>query len=504
MAERKGFDLGAALRAAVPDSGTDKDRIVRFDVDAIEPDPRNFYSMSGIEELMASIELVGLQQPLLVRQHPDKAAAVMIVSGHRRREAIKRLVAEGREDLRMVPCIMERAGGSAALDELRLIYANSGTRHLTGAEISSQAQRVEALLYELKEQGFEFPGRMRDHVAEACKVSKSKLARLKVIRDSLIPTWAARWNRNELSESTAYRLAQCSPEHQSLLFAHLGAERYVYESTVEGYDKRITDAEASKHPRGGACENIENKLHCVMKRNAYADNYCKGCCGDCPNLASCKYSCIRQKDKAARLKADKRAQAKQEAEAHAAEVAPKLEMVRTVWQRWDAARQAAGKTVKEMCEASGFMYTENREKSIAKLLAEFSEGKAKINEYQELPVGLARSYELIGLVKTADALGVSVDYLLGRTEDMQPLPVADQAVAPEGFRSGKTPPAEKTLAWCAFIVDGHELTTAAVWWPHLGKWCFEHGAGIDAECVGWIPLPDWRGVLRDKDGGGKA
>ena len=484
----------------MPDSGTgDKDRIVRFDVDAIEPDPKNFYSISGIEELMASIELVGLQQPLLVRQHPDKAAAVMIVSGHRRREAIKRLVDEGREDLRMVPCIMESAGGSAALDELRLIYANSSTRHLTGAELSSQAERVEALLYELKEQGFEFPGRMRDHVAEACKVSKSKLARLKVIRDDLIPTWAARWNRNELSESTAYRLAQCSAEHQALLFAHLGAERYVYESTVDGYDKRITDAEASKHPRGGSCENIENKLQCVMKRNAYAENYCKGCCGNCPNLASCKYSCIRQKNKAARLKADKRAQAQQEKAAKAAEEQPKLDMVRTVWQRWDAARKAAGKSVKEMCEASGYYCIEAKEQQFAEIL----EGKVKIDQYQELPVGLARAYELIGLVKTADALGVSVDYLLGRREDMQPTPAADRAAAPEGFRSAKTPPAEKTLAWCAFMVDGHVLTTAAVWWPHLGKWCFEHGAAIDAECVGWIPLPDWKGVLRDEKGGDK-
>lgn len=38
---------------------------------------------------------------------------------------------------------------------------------------------------ELKEEGVEFPGRMRDHVAEACKVSKSKIARLKVIREGL-------------------------------------------------------------------------------------------------------------------------------------------------------------------------------------------------------------------------------------------------------------------------------------------------------------------------------
>ena len=78
MAERKGFNLGEALKNAVPDSGTQggRDKIVLYDVDAIEPDPKNFYSIDGIEALMESIELVGLQQPLLVRQHPEKPAEI--------------------------------------------------------------------------------------------------------------------------------------------------------------------------------------------------------------------------------------------------------------------------------------------------------------------------------------------------------------------------------------------------------------------------------------------
>ena len=499
MAERKGFDLGAALRAAVPDSGTgDKDRIVRFDVDAIEPDPKNFYRISGIEELMASIELVGLQQPLLVRQHPDKAAAVMIVSGHRRREAIKRLVDEGREDLRMVPCIMESAGGSAALDELRLIYANCSTRHLTGAEISSQAQRVEALLYELKEQGFEFPGRMRDHVAEACKVSKSKLARLKVIRDNLIAPWASRWKKKEISEATAYRLSQCTPEHQQILFDKFGSSKCFYETDADTYDTRLNTIEALQCKKcGGACANAERMKAKALSLDHWAYFPCSKCCDKCDLLASCKRACPEFLDKIKRLKADAKAKAAQEKGAREDAERQAIEATFNILSRWDAARTQAKKTVKETFEAAGKYYHANDNTYIAEQLT----GRRKLSPQTILPFGNWQDYSAFnGLIRTADFLGVTTDFLLGRSDDMREKPAATPEPAPQ-FRPGKEPPTEKTLAWCAFIVDGHELTTSAVWWPHLGKWCFEHGAGIDAECVGWIPLPDWKGVLRDKEGG---
>ena len=97
---------------------------------------------------------------------------------------------------------MERDEASQELRELRLILANSSTRVLSPAEVSKQAQRVELLLYQLKEQGYEFPGRMRDQVAAACQVSAPKLARLKVIRERLIPAYLEVFDRNKLPEQT--------------------------------------------------------------------------------------------------------------------------------------------------------------------------------------------------------------------------------------------------------------------------------------------------------------
>ena len=106
---------------------------------------------------------------------------------------------------------------SPELRELRLILANSSTRVLSPAEVSKQAQRVETLLYQLKEQGYAFPGRMRDQVAAACKVSAPKLARLKVIREHLIPIYLEHFDRNVLSEQTAYALARMETALQERL-----------------------------------------------------------------------------------------------------------------------------------------------------------------------------------------------------------------------------------------------------------------------------------------------
>ena len=245
MAEtkKKGFNLAEALGAVtVPDLGTaagGREQIEYIDIDRIDDDPNNFYELSSLDELAANIELLGLQQPIRVRPNPENIDRVIIVSGHRRRAAIRKLVDDGRADLREIPCIRERAESSAALQELRLIYANSDTRKPTSAELSKQAERVEMLLYQLKEEGYEFPGRMRDHVAEACKVSKSKLARLKVVRENLIPKLKGLWERGKINEAIAYACAQCPADMQRQLieyskqFEFYTTPEHWYEHTVE-------------------------------------------------------------------------------------------------------------------------------------------------------------------------------------------------------------------------------------------------------------------------------
>ena len=205
-------EFAKTLAQPVSESGTGREQIEYIDVDLLDSDPGNFYALRDLDDLAANIATIGLQQPIRVRA--GEGGHVVIVSGHRRAAAIRKLVAEGRTDLREVPCIRESDDASPALRELRLIYANSSTRDLTAAELSHQAEKVRELLYQLQEEGFDFPGRMRDHVAEACKISRSKLARLEKIQKGLASCYRDAWEAGALPEDTADALAGLSEEVQ--------------------------------------------------------------------------------------------------------------------------------------------------------------------------------------------------------------------------------------------------------------------------------------------------
>lgn len=230
------FDIASVLKdVSGPDTG--KEQIEYIQLDKIDQDENNFYSLDGLEELAANIELIGLQQPLRVRPGSEPGRYT-IVSGHRRKAACM-MIRDGGSGMfdHGVACIVDRGEASEALRELRLIYANAATRVMTSAEISKQAERVEALLYTLKEEGMEFPGRMRDHVAEACKVSKTKLARLHAIRKNLIPELLFNFDHGYIGETVAYRISQEDKKTQRALMHDQGS--LLQHLTVEGADRVI-------------------------------------------------------------------------------------------------------------------------------------------------------------------------------------------------------------------------------------------------------------------------
>lgn len=219
---KKAFSIGEELKkAGVPTVGTIREQIEYIDLDLIDPDERNFYSLDGVEELASSIELVGLQQPIRVRS--GERGHVTVVSGHRRRAACL-MIRDGGSDMfaRGVPCIREIGDVSQEWQELRLIYGNSATRVLTASEISLQQEKTVELLQKLETQGVKLPGRTRDHVAQVLQTSSSRLGRLHRIRSSLVPELLAEFDANRLGETVAYRLAQEEPDVQRDLAARLG------------------------------------------------------------------------------------------------------------------------------------------------------------------------------------------------------------------------------------------------------------------------------------------
>lgn len=436
MAGKK-FDItkfAATLPEAVPESGT-REQIEYIDEAKLSGDGENFYSMEGIEALAQNIELVGLQQPLRVRPDPDDEGGYIVVSGHRRLTAIRTICkVDEPERWRTVPCIVERGELSPAMRELRLIYANSDTRRMSNADISAQAERVEKLLYQLQEEGVEFPGRMRDHVAEVCQISKSKLARLKVIREGLSKSEQIEkaWEKGELPEATAYELAHM-PEEQQDEIAHA----YTHQKTYYGHGLTYLSTDKVKNiaaalealgkllcAHGGRCADVAQgkRTNILEKLTESAWSYApcgNTCCADCSELGTCKQVCpmllAKQDAMKTKKRADQRAERERQAEADRAVIGE----IKELWRRFGVARAAAGKSVAECYNAADVVYGVPDADEVTRL----ENGEAKYATNTKLPYGYSCYLsDIHRFTRVADLLGVSLDYLCGLTDDPAPKP----------------------------------------------------------------------------------
>lgn len=496
MADKKGGStLLADVLASVSTLGTDaqgREQIEYIDIDHIHPDERNFYALDGIEELAANIEFTGLQQPLRVRPDPDHEGEYIISSGHRRHAALCLLVDSGNEKFRPVPSIVERdagADGEAAslLQELRLIYANSDTRKMSSADVSKQAERVEMLLYQLKEAGVEFPGRMRDHVAEACKVSKSKLSRLKVIRENLGGEMKEQWLLGKLNESEAYELAKMPPEHRALVWAHKGGHSWNYSgaTAVETYGKRLKSIDASPVPKdcpaGGTCENRAGRREKSFSDSIYCISRCEECCHGCPYIVTCKHACHLLADEIAEAKQARKAEREAEKERTEEAYRPDIELLTRLWRRFGTLLSADGVDLEELnCKCRYWTKPTDSQKFFA-----LADGVKAPALDDPTPLGFQMSRRAVNvLLELADTFGVSIDYLLCRTDDPNPVPTSGTAPT---WQTGT--PTQAGVYYCLINCGGARLHDVLSWDAIAGLWRFRQGAGVDAEVLSWYPLP---------------
>lgn len=506
------FDMGEfakTLAQPVPESGTGREQIEYIDVDLLDSDPGNFYELRDLDGLADNIATIGLQQPIRVRDGENGHA--VIVSGHRRVAAIRKLVEDGRTDLREVPCIREKGDASPALRELRLIYANSSTRALSSSEISQQVEKVRDLLYQLKEEGYEFPGRMRDHVAEACKISKSKLARLDVIRKGLAPDIRkAYWDgpqSKSLSEDAAYTLSRLSVDIQrQVVDAYLGQAqgdsglKYLYAGTVDAVAEATNKIITGKVecPVGGTCSHKDAQVSHAIKvkvKSRWSDCGCEyGCCAKCSSLQSCKDVCPNLIGKQKELKAAAKAERQREAAEKEAKERPNVERVGAIWQRFGSLRERAGLTPRQYFEKIDCPYGRP-----AYDAADHEAGR-KIDAHTELPYGYnVYLSDINRWVAAAGALGCSVDYLMMRTNEPR---TADELAAEPRTGAGQTslaawmPGGTMPLAPCDVVAefdlsgDG-ELTSRS-----LCRWdgeAFRFGKSrdkIEVRVIRWLALPE--------------
>lgn len=508
------FNLGefalSLESAAVSDLDTSPVQVQQIPLEDILPNKWNFYALRDLGPLADSIAMEGLLDPLVVT--PAGGGKYRLISGHRRRAAIEQLVKDKehpREDLRLVPCLV-RTYKSEAMAKLLMILANSTARVLTNAEIMKQAEQIELSLYQLQEEGYQFPGRMRDQVAAACKVSAPKLGRLKVIREKLIPDYMHLFEKDKLPEQTAYALARLPKDFQERLAKACPEPLagYTAEQLLKRYEEGWRWEPDLQCPDGKKCSRGDTFL-----RHDAACGYCGDMCGGRTCCLNCKeaqrnYSpCERMCSKAKTVRKDARDEA----------AAREAERKKALSDRYKAETQGYAERLLRAIEAAGlpddtsFPWDYYRSYDVATVRAyaagQFPEGSVWPSAYLEP----GRCHDPAA---TAKVLQCSTDYLLGVSDDLGSTPAqqekrqteasppetADPAPAPvpispaasgsmagNGWYPVSVTPKEGQRAvveendgdfclgifrrgtWLDFALDAcdivHELETVAVWMP---------------------------------------
>lgn len=301
----------------------------------IEPDEFNkeIYSVTGIEALAEDIRLNGLLQFPLVRYMPG--GKYMIISGHRRVQAIRLLAREAPEEWKTIPVILDPEQDETAA-HIKLISANAVNRELSQWEIMQQTLKMHELLTEQKEKDG-LPGRVRDMVAKKLNMSTGAVGEYLAINGNLIEQLKEKFKEGAISKALAVELSRISEARQFECYDAIGrgitltarevrelfqtspnregdagsvsesdtsargdehTERYnVPKSDTQGKPQRWTlrsgyvalpDEERVKFLKNG---DMYGATHVPPCQNCKLATNCSGCCNVCQNKCGMRQDC---------------------------------------------------------------------------------------------------------------------------------------------------------------------------------------------------------------------
>lgn len=195
----------------------------------VEASESNFYSQENIEELADSIRMVGQQQPTVLGRVDG---VYKIISGHRRNLANIHNIETGAFPWDYQAKYLYKDMTPAML-ELSLIVGNAFNRRLTPYEETEQAARLKAALIRARdEDGLEITGKLRDVVADILQTSRTKVARMDKINNSLEPEAREQFKAGKLGKSAAYETAKLPEEEQRQIAAQAAAGKAVKHKEV--------------------------------------------------------------------------------------------------------------------------------------------------------------------------------------------------------------------------------------------------------------------------------
>lgn len=214
MARKLSFDTAIIkdIKSVAGDSFADN--VKMLPIEQLQDNPENFYDLSDIDTLAEDIDRQGLKTPLYVV--PDDDESYMIISGHRRKAAVQKLLDEGKYGSDKLPCYIGSRKSEAEIT-LDLIMLNATARVITDAETMKQCGRLEEVFKQLETEGKKIQGRMREKIAAALNVSPAQVGKVENIRHNAIDEVKAAVNEGKMSISTANEVAKLEPEKQKYL-----------------------------------------------------------------------------------------------------------------------------------------------------------------------------------------------------------------------------------------------------------------------------------------------
>lgn len=319
MAKSK-FNLAEVLGDTVSKLNTMQVR--EIPLDQIEENPDNSYAQTGIDELAESIEVVGLQQPLVVV--PVEDDRFRILAGHRRRSALEKL------ERKTAPCVVLDADLDPSLRVLILHWTNTmarGGAGLTAENTFAAAKEIKEALLNLKQRGvIDLPGKLRTYVADVLKVSEAAIARADAINAHLSKSWKGDYKKANINDSVAYELSQCGDDLQRELHDLYKGQMWQLDAKDVKAHKKAAAAGFAPLQCPVEQPGIEPCVGTDKRAAAVKRGECPGCCHECDKADGCEWVCGRV-SKANRAHAeaeDREAKRKQETEAFEASPLGKL------------------------------------------------------------------------------------------------------------------------------------------------------------------------------------
>lgn len=274
MAKGK-FDMSEFLAPVegVPESDTMREIAVKDIFD----NPLNFYpkpDKGKLGELMDSIRANGMLEPPTVV--PAGNGKYRLISGHSRMEAVRALsIYLDRQIADRFQTVMCRVLPSMTpeQEECAVIEANR-QRVKSPALLAEEAERLTKIYIKRREAGEELPGRIRDRVAEAMQVNKTKLANLSAIKNGIkVPGIRRAWEEGRLPEAAALEIARMDDETQYRLLDWVidNHRSYTIKDVQEFVKSRAKDEQAAEDEKyiellGHIHERLERELRGCKNR----------------------------------------------------------------------------------------------------------------------------------------------------------------------------------------------------------------------------------------------